>query len=206
MQPIQPSARKHAAAASVTRVTGLILFALAALFLIAITLGAGMAPGYDMNTGAISDLGVIDGTALLFNASLLAVGMLNLVGGYLYFRLHGRRWILALFVVASIGSAGAGLAPIDRGSLHSLFALLAFLCFNLEAIAVASVVTGPMRAVSAFAGLVGLAFVVLMVLGDSGNGAAFGPIGHGGTERMIVYPPMLWLVAIGGYLMSARET
>jgi hypothetical protein len=43
------------------------------------------------------------------------------------------------------------------------------------------------------------------VLGDSGNAAAFGPIGHGGTERMIVYPVMLWMLAFGGFLMGERE-
>jgi hypothetical protein len=41
-----------------------------------------------------------------------------------------------------------------------------------------------------------------MVIGDGGNTAAFGVIGHGGTERMIVYPVMLWLVAFGGYLIA----
>jgi hypothetical protein len=35
--------------------------------------------------------------------------------------------------------------------------------------------------------------------------AVFGPIGHGGMERMIVYPAMLWMMAVGGYLMAARE-
>jgi uncharacterized RDD family membrane protein YckC len=62
-----------------------------------------------------------------------------------------------------------------------------------------------MRALSVLAGGVGLVFVVLMVLGDAGNAAAFGPIGHGGTERMSVYPVMLWLVAFGGYLLAKSE-
>jgi hypothetical protein len=44
-----------------------------------------------------------------------------------------------------------------------------------------------------------------MAIGDSGQTAAFGPIGHGGTERMIAYPPMLWMLALGGYLMAAGE-
>jgi hypothetical protein len=83
-----------------------------------------------------------------------------------------------------------------------LFALVAFLFFNLEALASASVVHGPMRWVSALAGVVGLAFVVLMVIGDAGNPGVFGPIGHGGVERMIVYPAMLWLMAFGGYLLG----
>ena len=55
----------------------------------------------------------------------------------------------------------------------------------------------------ALTGLIGLGFVVLMVIGDAGNPGVFGAIGHGGAERMIVYPVMIWLMAFGGYLMAA---
>ena len=61
-----------------------------------------------------------------------------------------------------------------------------------------------MKAVSVLAGAIGLGFVGLMVVGDAGSVAAFGPIGHGGTERMIVYPAMLWMLAFGGSLMATR--
>ncbi len=188
------------------RFAGVALFVLAAEFMTAIMLAASMAPGYDIGGGDISDLGVIAETAVLFNASLVAVGLLNLVAGYLLFRSSGSRWILALFGLAGIAAAGAGLVPLDRGDLHGLFALGAFLFFNLEAIACASIVRGPMRAISVLAGVVGLAFVVLMIIGDAATAAAFGPIGHGATERMIVYPPMLWMLAFGGYLMAERQT
>jgi hypothetical protein len=70
---------------------------------------------------------------------------------------------------------------------------------------VATVVTGPMKVASALAGVMGLVFLAAMVVGDSGDAAAFGPIGHGGTERMIVYPVMLWMLALGGYLMAGRD-
>ncbi len=187
------------------RAAGVVLFALAAQFMIAIMLAASIAPGYDIREGAISDLGAIGATALLFNGSLLAVGVLNIIGGYLLFRADRRWGQLVLFVIAGIGALGAGLFPLGSGGPHGLFALGAFLAFNLEAIAAASITTGPMRAISLLAGLVGLVFVVLMAFGDAGVGAAFGPIGHGGTERMIVYPPMLWLLAFGGYLMAGRD-
>jgi hypothetical protein len=62
-----------------------------------------------------------------------------------------------------------------------------------------------MRWVSMFAGLAGFAYVVVMIIGDAGNPAVFGAIGHGGAERMIVYPAMLWMLAFGGYLMGSRE-
>jgi hypothetical membrane protein len=163
-----------------------------------------MAPNYDYAGGAISDLGVIRETAVLFNATLIMVGLLNIVGGYLLYRWHGRAWILSIFVLGGLGALGAGVFPLSSGGLHSLFALLAFVFFNVEAIAVAAVIAGPMRIVSILAGVVGLLFVAVMVIGDAGNPAIFGPIGHGGAERMIAFPAMLWAVAFGGYLMAAR--
>jgi hypothetical protein len=63
-------------------------------------------------------------------------------------------------------------------------------------------VTGPMRLISVLASVAGLLFVVLMVIGDAGDPSVFGAIGHGGAERLIVYPVMLWMMAFGGYLMA----
>ena len=184
---------------------GVLLFTLAAQFMTVIMLGASMAPGYDIAGGAISDLGVAPETRLLFNASVIVAGALNLTAGVLLFLRHPNPWVLTLFVLAGVGAIGAGVFPLDSGGPHGLFALVAFVAFNLEAIAVASLVEGPMRVVSVLAGAVGLVFVVLMAIGDAGNAAAFGPIGHGGTERMIVYPAMLWMLTFGGYLMGQRD-
>ncbi|WP_246988942.1 DUF998 domain-containing protein [Halorientalis marina] len=184
---------------------GVCFFALAAQFMTVIMLAAAMVPGYDFRGGAISDLGVLPETALLFNVSLILVGVLNLAGGYFFYRSHGTRWLLAIFALAGGGAIGAGLFPLDTGGLHGLSALLAFVFFNVQAIGSATRFRGVMRALAVLAGGLGLVFVVLMALGDGGNAAAFGPIGHGGTERMIVYPVMLWLVAFGGYLLGERE-
>jgi hypothetical membrane protein len=184
---------------------GICFFALAAQFMTVIMLAGAMVPGYDFRGGAISDLGVFPETALLFNASLILVGVLNLAGGYFFYRSHGKRWLLAVFALAGVGAIGAGLFPLDTGGLHGLSALLAFVFFNVQAIGSATRLGGVMRALAVLAGGLGLVFVVLMALGDGGNTAAFGPIGHGGTERMIVYPVMLWLVAFGGYLLGERE-
>lgn len=184
---------------------GFLLFVLAAQFMTVIMLAASIAPGYDFNRAAISDLGVIPETALLFNVSLMTVGLLNVVGGYLFYRSHRRRWVLTAFALAGIGAVGAGVFPLNSGDFHSLFALIAFLFFNLQAIATATVLHGPMKLVSVLSGIVGIAFVLLMIVGDGGNASAFGAIGHGGVERMIVYPVMLWMLALGGYLMASSS-
>ena len=187
------------------KLAGTLFLVLAAQFMTVIMLAAAMVPGYDFRGAAISDLGVFPETALLFNTSLVLVGVLNLAGGYLFYRTHGKRWLVAIFALAGVGAVGAGLFPLDTDGLHGLFALLAFLFFNVQALGTATRLRGAMRALSVLAGGVGLVFVVLMALGDAGNAAAFGAIGHGGTERMIVYPVMLWLVALGGYLLAKSE-
>ncbi len=181
---------------------GALFLTLGALFLTGIMLAASIAPAYDYHGGAISDLGVIEATALLFNSLLIAIGALNIAGGFLFYRRHRRAWLMAVYVAGGIGAIGAGLMPLDTGDLHSLFALLGFLFFNIEAIGSATVVAGPMKVASLLAGALGLVYTVIMAIGDSGNSAVFGPIGHGGSERIIVYPVMLWLLAFGGYLMS----
>ena len=184
------------------RRAGELFFVEGAIFLTGIMVAASIPLAYDYHGGAISDLGVTEQTALLFNTLLVAVGVLNIVGGYLFYRAHRRRWLLATFVIGGLGAIGAGLMPLSTGAPHALFALAGFLFFNIEALMAARVLAGPMRWVSFLAGAVGLLYLVVMVIGDSGNAALFGAIGHGGAERMIVYPAMLWLLALGGYLMS----
>lgn len=182
---------------------GLFLFAEAALFVTAIMLAASMAPGYSLNAGAISDLGSIPVTANLFNGSLLAVGVLNISAGLLLYRTMSSLPVLALFLLAGVGAAGAALFTLGAvPGYHGLFALAAFVGFNLMPGALVRRVSGPLRLLAIAASAVGLAYVGIMIVGDAGNPAVFGPIGHGGAERMIVYPPMLWLMAFGGYLMA----
>jgi hypothetical membrane protein len=202
---VQPAVRPGAAVAiRDQRLAGAAFIVMAAQFMTAIMLAASIAPGYDFGGGAISDLGVIPATAGLFNASLAAVGVLNLAGGWWLYAGHRRVSVLAVFVAAGLGAFGAALVPLDRGDLHSLFALAAFVAFNVEPIAVGALERGWLRVTSILVGMVGLVFVGLMIAGDGGNPAAFGAIGHGGTERMIVYPVMLWLLVFGGRL-TARD-
>lgn len=202
---VRPASATNATAVGTLAMAGSIFVLIGAAFLTVTMLAASIARGYDFAGGAISDLGVIVETALLFNVLLIATGVLNGVGGYLLFTWHRRPLLLALYLLGGVGAVGAGLLPLDTGGPHALFALVGFLLFNLEAVGTAFVVRGPMKAISLLAGAIGLVFVVIMVIGDSGNPAVFGPIGHGGAERMIVYPVMLWLLAIGGYLIALDE-
>ena len=202
---IQRATVRHETAGDSLTIAGLLFILLGAAFLTITMLAASIAPAYDFGGGAISDLGVIDETALLFNALLVVTGILNVIGGYLLYVWHGRPWLFVPFILGGAGAIGAGLLPLDTGGLHSIFALLGFLFFNVEALCIALVVRGPMKAISFAAGAIGIVFVGVMIVGDAGNPAIFGPIGHGGAERMIVFPVMLWLLSLGGYLIGRHE-
>ena len=202
---IQRATVRRETAGDKLTIAGLLFILLGAAFLTITMLAASIAPAYDFGGGAISDLGVIDETALLFNALLVVTGILNVIGGYLLYVWHGRPWLFVPFILGGAGAIGAGLLPLDTGGLHSIFALLGFLFFNVEALCIALVVRGPMKAISFAAGAIGLVFVGVMIVGDAGNPAIFGPIGHGGAERMIVFPVMLWLLSLGGYLIGRDE-
>src|SRR5688572_701454 len=89
--------RPHGDVAVVTdlRPSGVAFFLVGVAFITVTMLAASIAPAYDFTGGAISDLGVIAETALLFNTLLLVMGVLNIAGGYLYYRSHRRAWLFA---------------------------------------------------------------------------------------------------------------
>ncbi|MGD0818672.1 MAG: hypothetical protein ABR986_09805 [Methanomassiliicoccales archaeon] len=62
---------------------GGLFFLSSAWFITCLVLGEAVAPGYNMNTSSISDLGIISQSSLLFNVSIFVVGMMNIAGGYL---------------------------------------------------------------------------------------------------------------------------
>lgn len=192
----------QAVATRSTHFAGFAFFLLAAQFMTVIMAAASMAPGYDLAGGAISDLGIIPTTAPLFNLSLLVTGILNIAAASSLNLAERRTPTLALALIAGLGAIGAGIFNLHNPNLHGIFALLAFVFFNLQIIPMAARVHGPMRIIGFVLALIGISYIVVMVIGDGGNPAAFGAIGHGGAERMIVYPPMLWLLAYGGFLMA----
>jgi len=167
-----------------------------------------MAPEYSVRDNAISDLGIISETAALFTLTLGAVGALSIIGGYFLFREEGRKGRFLLHFLAGVGAIGAGVISLnDPSGLHGLFALMAFLFFSLLPLAAMRDVEGPLRAIAVVTGTLGIIFLVAMFVSDAGLIDLFGPIGHGGLERMIAYPPMIWLFAYGSVLMStSRKT
>jgi hypothetical membrane protein len=175
-------------------------------FLVALMLGESIAPGYSMHDNAISDLGTIAETELLFNTSLFLIGLLNLAAGYVLYNAIGDRKVLIVFALGGIGAMGAGLIPLDNPSgVHGLFALLAFIFINVEAMVAGRLAKFPLNMISLALGILGIIFVPVMIMVDSGSLDVSGNIGHGGVERMIAFPCLIWMLVFGGYLIASPE-
>ena len=177
-------------------------------------------PTYSLTANYISDLGAMHcaplaghGTTgyvcspwhLAFNATIVVMGLLLLLGIVLIrtgFPPRSARTIgLILLALAGIGAIGVGLNPEDvRPSIHILSAAIAFIGGNLALIVLGFAMFRDTRwdgyrAYTMLSGLVGLIALILFEL------KAYGPIGVGGMERLIVAPLLLWAVVVSIHLV-----
>ncbi|MBI0581564.1 MAG: DUF998 domain-containing protein [Methanomassiliicoccales archaeon] len=183
---------------------GYLLALAAGQFLILLMLGESIAPGYSMHENAISDLGTIAETELMFNTSLFVLGLLNFVSGFVLYKVLDDKKLLIVFALGGIGAMGAGLIPLDSPiGVHGLFALFAFVFINLEAAVAGRLAKSPLDKISIGMAILGLIFVLLMIMVDSGSLDVSNSIGHGGVERMIVFPCLIWMILFGGYLVAS---
>jgi hypothetical membrane protein len=156
----------------------------------------------------ISDLGgtrpphglVTQPSAMIFDTTMLIVGVLLLAGAFALWRLYRNRLLTVVSTLFGAGALGVGIFP-GNTTPHPNVAMIAFVFAPLTAIAVFRVTSGPFRFMSLFVGLLSLAALVAGLLGD--NNLFVKLIGIGGTERWQVFPIILWLAFFGGYLLAS---
>jgi hypothetical membrane protein len=156
----------------------------------------------------ISDLGgtrpphglVTQPSAMIFDTTMLIVGVLLLAGAFALWRLYRNRLLTVVSTLFGAGALGVGIFP-GNTTPHPNVAMIAFVFAPLTAIAVFRVTSGPFRFMSLFVGLLSLAALVAGELGD--NNLFVKLIGIGGTERWQVFPIILWLAFFGGYLLAS---
>jgi hypothetical membrane protein len=163
-------------------------------------------PGYSVSGNQISDLGADCGSACvinqpsasIFDASVFLLGLAGVAAGYLIFTSR-YRVTGALALVGSIGAVGVGVFPETTGGLHVLVSFLAFFFTGLAALTTYRITGPPM---SYFAAVLGLFTLVALALYGSGTYLGLGP---GGMERMVAYPAVIWVIALGANLLGAAR-
>ena len=193
------------------KIAGIILLIGCLQFLLAVNLAETQFPGYSVAKNTLSDLGgtvpPVEPSAIIFNISVVILGILGLVTVYLILKSGGCRLFSSCLAISSIGAVGVGLFPEYTGSAHIFFALLTFLFGSLAVIFSYRLgLNIPMVIVSMVTGLISLLIILsFFILGFGPTNPLIAFLGIGGTERFIVYPVLFYLIALGGYLTSRGE-
>lgn len=124
----------------------------------------------------------------------------SILGGaaFLHRALAVRRATVAVGLLG-IGVFGVGVFPGNYGTVHPLFAMLAFGAGGLAPLLALKAERGAFRYVAIALGVTALGALALGILGDATP--FWDELGDGGVERWIAYPVALWLVGFGGHLI-----
>ncbi len=181
---------------------------------------------YSLAQNYISDLGntacgefgsqyVCSPWHLLFNVSIVVMGLLLIAGAFLLptaFPSRSSRTVgLGLLVVAGLGSIGVGLSPENvNPTVHSLSALLAFGGGELALLVLGVAMFRDtrwdgFRSYTVISGLVSLVALLLFVAHAYRWGGLWTTWGPGGIERLVAAPPLLWAVVAGIHLLRIRS-
>ncbi len=177
---------------------GALLFAGSAQFMIASTISEILYPNYNSSTNPLSDLGamVYQPSGYIFNGSVVIFGLLTILGAY--FTMKGFKWkpLVAALLLAGIGTAGVGIFTETILEPHLVFAFVAFFFSALAGILSVKVINSSFKYFAAILGISALIALVLFI-----TEMDFG-LGHGGIQRMIVYPTLAWYIAFGAHIMA----
>ncbi|NLH21766.1 MAG: DUF998 domain-containing protein [Methanothrix sp.] len=194
---------------STAQIAGALLFIGVLQWLMIVLAAETLFPGYSIRANDLSDLAStippnvspMQPSAMLFNASTFAIGLLSLISSVLIHFSFGSRLFSILFGVSGLFAMGVAAFPGDAGTMHGLVALGWFTTAPLSAIVSSRMVKGPLACFSPAIGIFSL--VVLFFAFYSGTASPFQLFGRGGEERMLVYPVLLWMTAFAGYLMAS---
>ncbi|MCC7559368.1 MAG: DUF998 domain-containing protein [Methanobacterium sp.] len=191
------------------RTAGILLLIAALQFFMAINLAETQFPGYSSTTDTLSHLGgaipPIEPSATIFNVSVILLGVLSLASVYLILKSGGCRLFSSCLAISAVGAVGVGLFPSYTGSFHMFFAILTFIFGSLTVLFSYRLgLNIPMVIVSLFTGFTSL-LIIISALFWGLNNPIFIYLGLGGAERFVVYPNLLYLLALGGYLASRGE-
>ncbi|HEX4921501.1 MAG TPA: DUF998 domain-containing protein [Candidatus Bathyarchaeia archaeon] len=192
----------------------------------------GWTTSYGLLTNTISDLGAVgcgnwtsgaaqNGSSAtshyvcspwhgLFNASIIILGLLSIIGAMLLIRRFPPRPSskagLVMIAIGGFGAVGVGVFPEDVSIIpHSIFALLQFVFGNLGLLTLGYAMVGQRvwrryEVVTIACGIVGLVAFPLFLSGF------WGPLGIGGSEWLIVGPELVWVPFAGIRLLQIPDS
>lgn len=200
------------------RIGGALLLVGSIQFIVVMFVEQALRPGYSDFGNTISDLGV-NGFghdwqyAWMFNSSVIALGLMGLVGLILLVpTLPQRRMAYAgeiLIAVGTMGAVAVGLFPEPStalwGQAHDAASIITFLDANVGMLVLGLAIRGDriwdrlsfITILLGFIATLTLAFYVAGFLTHSP--AAYWGLQEGGQERIVTFPVLIWAIVIGWY-------
>jgi hypothetical membrane protein len=208
--------RVWANSTSILKAAGVLALLAAAQWVLLVIVAETQYPNYLIQHNFLSDLGatchrglmptacvIVSPSSLIWDSTLCLLGLLSLVSAVLFYAATRKKGFSMLFGLWGLGAFIAGAVPETLLSVHEGASLVAFVGGSLAAIVACRFLPSPLKYFSVALGLI--SFASLLVLTFDGpffrwNGI-FG-LGLGGIERMVVYPIIIWEIALGASLMS----
>ena len=197
------------------RIGGILAIIAAAQWIIGVFIAQAYYPSYSVTQNDLSDLGatchnatmptpgsclIFQPSSIIWNTVLSLLGILTMASAYMIYRGLGNRLFSTLVGLFGLGALIAGVVPenVDL-TTHGLGALVSFVAGAIAAVAVyrAKLEAPPyFRYLSIPFGIISLAGLAIM-LSVSFATLESSTIGHGGDERIIVYPLLVWEIILG---------
>ncbi len=217
MQIIGRDKRRHNTYA---KIAGVLLLVGSIQFLLGVVIGESQYPGYNTSRNTLSDMSgscpsidpsnllkcvnsvVLQPSATIFSTIVFIIGSTIAVSAYLVHKTLSGKIVPILLAVTGIAAMGFGIFPGNAGMAHVYFASTTFYSGSLAAIASYRILkeSKPMQYISIALGVI--AIIILLSLFTPGGSPFTKIFGVGGTERLVAYPIVLWLVMLGTYLLG----
>src|SRR5579872_3748053 len=162
-------------------------------FILLFTFLESIYPGYSVHSNTLSDLLAIGKpTSLIGEPVTFVIAVSWILGGYFLYRRYGKNLQLVLNILPGTGLLLAVLSPENVNiAIHSTGAVLAFTIGPIVMILAYRSITTVFRYFSLALGILSLIAVVLE-FGAYYSAVVQQSLGPGGTERMIIYPIIVW--------------
>lgn len=187
------------------KTAGLLMVISGIQFMLLVSIAEALYPGYNTaryDLSSLADLPIHEPSATIFNITVFMAGLLVFIAAYLIYKRYRGRIFPAFLGLLGIGAMGVGIFPGYTGGTHIIFAMTSFLFGSLALLTSFTILKNSLlKYILIVLGAVAFIDILLVIILQDAN--PFMAFGTGGTERLIVYPVILGVIALGGYLAGS---
>lgn len=190
------------------KIAGSLLIIGSIQFLLLVTIAETQYPGYNTGINTLSDLAdlpIYEPSATIFNITVFLLGLCLAVASYLIYKKFKAKIFPALLAISGIGIMGVGIFPGHTGGTHVLFAMTSFIFGSLAVITSFTILRDSwLKYIIPALGAIGFIDILSIIVLQGAS--PFMALGEGGAERLIAYPIIFGLIALGGYIMGSTQS